>query len=115
MAGVPAVFTGALRMNSVEILGTRVVTAGKWEGGQEVQSSRKEGTVYRKLVFAGSRLQGFVLAGDIRGAGVLTSLIRTQTELSVSALEEGLDRGFSYWPRLQILAGQIEQREAAGG
>jgi NAD(P)H-nitrite reductase large subunit len=111
MAGVPAVFTGALRMNSVEILGTRVVTAGKWEGGQEVQSSREGGTIYRKLVFEGSRLQGFVLAGDIRGAGILTSLIRTQTELSVSMLEEGLERGFSYWPRLQTLAGHVKKFE----
>jgi NAD(P)H-nitrite reductase large subunit len=111
MAGVPAVFTGALRMNSVEILGTRVVTAGKWEGEQEIRSCRKGETVYRKLVFAGNRLQGFVLAGDIRGAGILTSFIRTQAELSVSRLEQGLDRGFSYWPRLHALAGHVEGHE----
>ena len=111
MAGVPAVFTGALRMNSVEILGTRVVTAGKLEGEQEIRSSRKGETVYRKLVFAGNRLQGFVLAGDIRGAGILTSFIRTQAELSVSRLEQGLDRGFSYWPRFHALAGHVEGHE----
>lgn len=111
MAGVPALSSGAIRMNSVEILGTRVVSSGEWEGGEEVKSFRREGTVYRKLVFAGRRLRGFVLAGDLRGAGTLTSLMRNDIEISPSALEKGLERGFSYWPRLQILGGHIEHWE----
>ena len=52
MAGVPQVYGGALRMNSVELLGVRVVSAGAWEGDQVVVSRRKDGSVYRKLVFA---------------------------------------------------------------
>jgi nitrite reductase (NADH) large subunit len=114
MAGVPTVFPGAVRMNSLDILGTKVITAGRWEG-QAIRFVREGGTVYRKLVFAGNRLQGFVLAGDIRGAGVLTSLIRNQTEVSVPMLEEGLERGFSYWPRLEALEGRIERHEVGGG
>lgn len=108
MAGVPKVYGGALRMNSVELLGVRVVSAGTWEGDQVVVSRRKNGSVYRKLVFAQGRLNGYVLAGDIRCAGVLTSLVRNRTEVSLQALEEGLDRGFSYQPRLYMLGGHIE-------
>jgi NAD(P)H-nitrite reductase large subunit len=111
MAGVPAVSSGAIRMNSVEILGTRIVSSGEWEGKEEVKSFRREGTVYRKLVFSGRRLRGFLLAGDLRGAGTLTSLMRNDIEISPSAFEEGLERGFSYWPRLQVLGGHIEHWE----
>jgi len=114
MASVPTVFSGALRMNCVEVLGTRVVSAGQWEGEQEVKAMRQQGSIYRKLVFSEGRLIGFVLAGDIRGAGVLTSLIRNQTKVAISALEEGLERGFSYWPRLQALGGFIQPLKEEG-
>lgn len=106
MAGEPAVFPGVLRMNSIEFMGTKVISAGEWRGGQEIHAVRENGAVYRKLSHAGGRLKGFILAGDVRCAGVLTALIRNRTEVSLSVLEEGLDRGFSYWPRLRALQGQ---------
>jgi nitrite reductase (NADH) large subunit len=114
MASVPAVHGGALRMNSMEVLGTRVVSAGETEGEEPVQSLRKGGAVYRKLIFEENRLRGFILVGDIRGAGILTSLIRNQTEVSSSALEGGLERGFSFSPRLQGLGGCMEANEYKG-
>jgi NAD(P)H-nitrite reductase large subunit len=98
-------------MNSIEVLGTRVISAGEREGKEQLKALKKEGSVYRKLVFGGRRLRGFILAGDIRCAGVLTSLVKNRTEVAPSLLEEGLDRGFSYWPRLQALAGDIQVRE----
>jgi nitrite reductase (NADH) large subunit len=113
MAGLPSTYAGALRMNSVELLGVRVVSAGAWEGDQVVVSRRNGGSVYRKLVFSQGRLNGFVLAGDIRCAGVLTSLIRNRTEVSLQALEEGLDRGFSYQPRFHSLGGHIEALQSS--
>jgi len=114
MASVPTAFSGALRMNIIEVLGTRVVSAGQREGEQEVKAIRQEEPIYRKLVFSEGRLIGFVLSGDIRGAGVLTSLIRNQTQVSISALEEGLEGGFSYWPRLQAIAGFIQPLKEEG-
>ena len=95
-------------MNAVDALGTRVVSVGEWEGEQQVQYLRKENSVYRKLVFSRGRLTGFLLAGDIRGAGILTSFIKNGTELSFSVLEEKLERGFSFSPRLQVLGGAIQ-------
>ncbi|MCE5262398.1 MAG: FAD-dependent oxidoreductase [Deltaproteobacteria bacterium] len=107
MAGAAQTFSQALRMNSVELLGVRVVSAGAWEGDRIMVSRRENGAVYRKLVFGGGRLNGYVLAGDIRNAGVLTSLVRNRTEVTPAALEEGLERGFSYQPRFYMLGGRI--------
>lgn len=108
MAGAAETYRDALRMNSVELLGVRVVSAGAWEGERVTVSRRENGAVYRKLVFGGGRLNGYVLAGDIRNAGVLTSLVRNRTAVTPDSLEQGLERGFSYQPRFQMLGGCIE-------
>ncbi len=90
--------------------GDQSVSVGEWEGEQQVQYFRKENSVYRKLVFSRGRLTGFLLAGDIRGAGILTSFVKNETGLSPSALEEGLEQGFSFSPRLRVLGGAIQSR-----
>jgi NAD(P)H-nitrite reductase large subunit len=94
-------------MNVVELMEMKAVSAGAQEG-QEVLTHLSPGnSLYRKLVFSGGRLTGYLLAGDIRCAGVLTSLVKNGTPVSPSDLEEGLERGFSFSPRLRSLAGQI--------
>jgi NAD(P)H-nitrite reductase large subunit len=114
MAGVPATFSGAVRMNSVEILGVRVISAGVWEGGEQLTSIQREKPVYRKLIQAEGRLNGFLLLGDVRCAGVLTSLVKNRTQVSIHALARDLERGFSYRPRLYALGGSIQARECGG-
>jgi len=107
MASAPSVLSGGLRMNAVELLGIKSVSVGA-EEGQEVLTHLASGnSLYRKLVFSGGRLTGFLLAGDIRCAGVLTSLVKNGTPVSTSALEEGLELGFSFSPKLRSLAGQV--------
>ena len=107
MVGVPATFSGALRMNSVEILGVRAISAGVWEGGEQFTSLRPEVPTYRKLICAEGRLNGFLLLGDVRCAGVLTALVKNRTEVSAQVLARDLTRGFSYRPRLYALGGSI--------
>jgi nitrite reductase (NADH) large subunit len=114
MAGVPATFSGALRMNSVEILGVRVISAGVWEGREQLTSIHREKPLYRKLVCSGGRLDGFLLLGDVRCAGVLTSLVKNRTEVSAQALARDLERGFSYRPRLYALGGSVRSLEYGG-
>ncbi len=114
MAGVSATFSGALRMNAVEIFGVRVVSAGVWEGGEPLTSIVPEKPLYRKLIHADGRLDGFLLLGDVRCAGVLTSLVKNRTEVSAAALVKDLDRGFSYRPKLYALGGSIRAREWGG-
>jgi len=114
MAGVPGTFSGALRMNSVEILGVRVISAGLWEGGEQLTCIAREKPLYRKLIHADGRLNGFLLLGDVRCAGVLTSLVKNRTEVSAAALARDLERGFSFRPRLYALGGAIQARECGG-
>jgi NAD(P)H-nitrite reductase large subunit len=107
MASSVSALSGGLRMNVVEFLGIKAVSAGA-EEGQEVLTYLSPGnSVYRKLAFSGGRLTGYLLAGDIRCAGVLTYLVKNQTSIPLSVLEEGLERGFSFSPKLRSLAGQV--------
>jgi NAD(P)H-nitrite reductase large subunit len=101
-------------MNSVEILGVRVISAGLWEGGEQLTFIQKEKPLYRKLICSGGRLNGFLLLGDVRCAGVLTSLVKNRTEVSAQVLERELDRGFSYRPRLYALGGSVRSLEYGG-
>ncbi len=114
MAGVPATFGGALRMNSVEVLGVRAISAGAWEGEESLTFVRSEPPLYRKLIYSGGRLNGFLLLGDIRCAGVLTSLVKNRTEVSRTVLSRDLARGFSYRPRLYALCGSARGLELGG-
>ena len=114
MADVPISFSGGLRMNSVEILGVRVISAGEWAGGEEIVSLHSEKGLYRKLVFSEGRLRGFLLVGDVRCAGILTSLIKNRTEVSTHTLEREMNRGFSYRPRLYAMGGSVQTVELGG-
>jgi NAD(P)H-nitrite reductase large subunit len=110
MAGVPATFPGALRMNSVEILGVRAISAGAREGEDSLLFLDRAAGRYRKLVYGEGRLQGFLLLGDVRGAGVLTWMVRNRTEVSRDLLAQDLERGFfSYRPRLYALGGEVRR------
>ena len=114
MVGVPATFSGALRMNSVEILGVRVISVGVWEGGEQQTLLDRQRPLYRKLVHAEGHLDGFLLLGDVRCAGVLTSLVKNRSQVSADVLAKDLDRGFSYRPRLYALGGSIQVRQCGG-
>jgi NAD(P)H-nitrite reductase large subunit len=69
---------GAFKMNVMEILGTAVASMGL------IHAPERDGRVvvrardgnYRKLVFAGDRIVGAVLVGDVSEAGPIASLIR---------------------------------------
>jgi NAD(P)H-nitrite reductase large subunit len=114
MAGTPATFSGALRMNAVEILGVRAISVGDRQGDDEVIYFREEAGLYRKLVFGEGRLRGYLLAGDVRGAGVLTSLVKSGAPASRELLECELGRRVSYRPRLAAL-GDAVRAGAWGG
>ena len=107
MASVASIFTGGLRMNAVELLGIKAVSVGAEDGQNILTYFPPHKSVYRKLSLSGGRLTGFLLAGDIRCAGILTSLVRNGTPVSTSALEEGLELGFSYSPRFRSLQGEV--------
>jgi len=87
-------YQGYLPMNSVEIAGMPLVSAGDINGcdGVDIVVS-SHGSVYKRLALKDNRLQGFLLMGDIRQAGVLAGgLLRSVSVRSGAALS----RAFSF-------------------
>lgn len=78
MAGQDATFDNAVAMNAMGLFDVHLVTAGVYEG--EVYEEKKDGN-YKKLFFKDGLLKGFILIGDVRRAGIYTSLLRNRTPL----------------------------------
>lgn len=73
LLGFDVPYEGAESMNSLKHLGVEVMAVGS-QSGQEELRSRQNGTL-RKVFLSDGRIVGFRLVGDIRGAGVLRSLM----------------------------------------
>ncbi len=86
MAGVRYPYAGGLAMNSLKFLKVPILSAGITtppDASYEVLSvSDTKGAFYRSLILKEGRLKGFVTIGEIDGAGVLTGLIRSKTDIS---------------------------------
>lgn len=83
MAGVERFYSGGIGMNSIVVAGLPVMTFGvsnTVNGNTEIKYFHK-GRLYRKLVFHKNRLAGAILVGDVRYGGVLTHLIRSQSDI----------------------------------
>lgn len=94
MAGGNLKYDGSLEiLNSTEIGDTPFITAGSItpEGEGYETMTRRHNDKYKKLVFKNDRLVGTVFLGDITGAGIYTSLIRT--EMNLGSLKEKLLAG----------------------
>lgn len=91
-AGGKVTAEGALAMNSVEVFGLAVISAGivnppdgsrlsaetvdTSEGGPDASPR------YKKLIFDGDRLAGFIMLGDVLRAGIYTGLIRSRATVA---------------------------------
>ena len=110
MAGENAAYPGTLSMNSIAYFGLPTQSVGlvnppldkSGRGGYETFSKAdKRGNTYRKLVFQGDRLVGYVLIGDIDDSGIYTSFV----EFGFPLDEEKKDRlkkgeaGVLLWPK----------------
>ncbi len=79
MAGAPTVYEGSMGMNSADFFGLSTIAAGltRAEGeNYEVVKLFPGGNLYRRLIFKGDRLVGYIMVGNTVRAGVLTSLIK---------------------------------------
>jgi len=89
MAGRPVRYKGSLGRNVIRIFGLDVMTGGivnppadsNCEVFQGIDRRRK---TYRKLVFQGDRLTGFVMVNDVEQGGVLVSLIQSEIPITIS-------------------------------
>ncbi|SCJ59410.1 Anthranilate 1%2C2-dioxygenase system ferredoxin--NAD(+) reductase component [uncultured Clostridium sp.] len=78
MAGGQAAYDKAIAMNAIGFFGLHMVTAGSYDGQADLQIG--EG-LYKKLFIKEGRLNGYIIIGDVRRAGIYTALIRNQTRL----------------------------------
>lgn len=85
MAGGGIKLDGTYSVNAIDFYGLRICTCGliNAEGGQYSDKTVQNGDSYKRLIFEGNRLVGFVLINASENAGIYTSLIENKTDLSV--------------------------------
>lgn len=84
MAGGSLEMSGAYSVNAIDFYGFRICTCGliNAKGEQYKDKVRTEGDSYKRLIFEGSRLVGFVLINASENAGIYTSLIENKVDLN---------------------------------
>ena len=102
MAGMVTEYPGSLGMNAADFFGLSTIAAGhtRAEGDDyEVVKLYPGPGLYRKLVFKGDILVGYVLVGQTARAGLLTTLIKEKRPLgkSKNELKTGLIRQGALW------------------
>jgi len=83
MAGGDLEVDGTYSVNAIDFFGLRICTCGLINAKGEQYSDRvkKNGSSYKRLVFDGNRLIGFVLINSSTNAGIYTSLISNKTDI----------------------------------
>lgn len=84
MAGENPETNGAYSVNAIDFYGLRICTCGLINAAGEQYSDKVKtnGTSYKRLIFEGSRLVGFVLINSSENAGIYTNLISNKVDLS---------------------------------
>ncbi len=92
MAGAERPFEGGLAMNSISFYGLATASVGlvnpQGDGYEVRRLLNEQKQTYRKLVFKGDRLVGYVLVGDIDCAGLYTGFIRFKLPLAPEVKEK---------------------------
>lgn len=77
MAGADVTVGGTYSVNAIDFFGLRICTCGliNAQGEQYSDKIRQDGDVYKRLVFEGDKLVGYVLINSSVNAGMYTNLI----------------------------------------
>ena len=78
MAGREFYYVNAIPMNAIGFFGLHIITAGSYEGEEYVEETEN---TYKKLVFRENMLKGYILMGDVKRAGIYTSMIKERIEI----------------------------------
>ena len=83
MAGGDDVIDGTYSVNAIDFYGYRICTCGliNAQGPQYRDKVKAHGDEYKRLVFEGDRLVGFVLINCSDNAGIYTALIANRVDL----------------------------------
>ena len=78
MAGREFYYVNAIPMNAIGFFGLHIITAGSYDGEEYVDETEN---TYKKLVFRENMLKGYILMGDVKRAGIYTSMIKERIDL----------------------------------
>ncbi len=83
MAGGDEVVDGTYSVNAIDFYGLRICTCGliNAQGDQYSDKIAQNGDEYKRLIFEGNKLVGFVLINSSENAGIYTSLIANRVDL----------------------------------
>jgi len=105
LAGYDTVYPGGERMNSLKHLGLQIMAVGLKEGDEILQEKRNG--FLRTVYIKDNHLVGFQLAGDIRGAGILRTLMIQGTDIRPikgKLLDPHFGQGALVWRALESYA-----------
>ncbi len=83
MAGQENEIGGTYSVNAIDFFGLRICTCGliNAQGEEYTDRVQRDGNSYKRLVFRGSNLVGYVLINSSKNAGIYTSLISNGVDL----------------------------------
>lgn len=84
MAGANEIIDGTYSVNAIDFYGLRICTCGliNAQGDEYSDQIKQNDDEYKRLIFEGNRLVGFVLINSSTNAGIYTSIIANKTDLS---------------------------------
>ncbi len=82
MAGGESSITDSIPMNSIGFFGLHCTSAGSYfaKGEGEIFEQKSCGGI-KRLYIKDNKLTGYIIIGDVTGAGIYTSLVREKTDL----------------------------------
>ena len=78
MAGREFRYVNAIPMNAIGFFGLHIISAGSYDGEEYVEETEN---TYKKLIFRENRLVGYILMGNVKRAGIYTSMIKERIDL----------------------------------
>ena len=83
MAGADVTVGGTYSVNAIDFFGLRICTCGliNAQGERYSDKIRQDGDIYKRLVFEGDKLVGYVLINSSDNAGMYTNLISNKISL----------------------------------
>lgn len=78
MAGREFRYVNAIPMNAIGFFDLHIISAGSYDGEEYVEETEN---TYKKLIFRENRLVGYILMGDVKRAGIYTSMIKERIDL----------------------------------
>ncbi|MBQ6922344.1 MAG: NAD(P)/FAD-dependent oxidoreductase [Clostridia bacterium] len=106
MAGGDKTLNDEFPLNAIGFFGLHALTAGAYTG-EAYQEKTEKGI--KRLFFDGDRLVGFILIGDVKGAGIYTSLIKNK-----SVLTEKMKKMLEKSPSLAIFDSKTRSQKLGG-